>query len=101
MILPEQESKILEAGSYDFHIRTDKDYRALYSADTPYEILFADERAVEILKKYVPEIYYGTNREDQEAMNKCLNDSKTRAALFRNPTESFDKAIGELRDIRA
>lgn len=101
VILPEQESKILEAGSYDFHIRTDKDYRALYSADTPYERLFADERAVEILKKYVPEIYYGTNRKDQEAMNKCLNDSKTRAALFRNPTENFDKAIGELRDIRA
>ena len=50
VILPEQESKILEAGSYDFHIRTDKDYRALYSADTPYERLFADERAVEILK---------------------------------------------------
>ena len=82
-------------------ISADKDYRALYSADTPYERLFADERAVEILKKYVPEIYYGTNRKDQEAMNKCLNDSKTRAALFRNPTENFDKAIGELRDIRA
>ena len=95
------EAQIMEAGSYDFHIRTDKDYRALYSADTPYERLFADERAVEILKKYVPEIYYGTNRKDQEAMNKCLNDSKTRAALFRNPTENFDKAIGELRDIRA
>lgn len=51
VILPEQESKILEAGSYDFHIRTDKDYRALYSADTPYERLFADERAVEVAEK--------------------------------------------------
>jgi len=72
VILPEQESKILEAGSYDFHIRTDKDYRALYSADTPYERLFADERAVEILKKYVPCNHcHGTGAEGDGGSETC------------------------------
>lgn len=98
--LPEQEDKLLTAGSYDFQIRTQRDYRALYSGATPYERLFADERAVTILKKYVPEVYDGTDRRDEEAMSKCLNDSKYRAQLFRMPTEQFDRAIREIETIR-
>lgn len=101
VILPEQESKLLRAGSYDFQIETEKDYRALYSASTSYERLFADDRAVEVLKKYVPDIWYGTERNDSEAMSKCLNDSKFRAMLFRTPTESYDKAIAAISAIRA
>ncbi len=101
LILPEQESVMLTAGSYDFKIETKKDYRALYSASTPYERLFADDRAAEVLKKYVPEIWYGTDRNDAEAMSKCLNDSKFRALLFRTPTENYDKAIAEISAIRA
>ena len=98
--LPEQEDKLLTAGSYDFQIRTQRDYRALYSGATPYERLFADERAVTLLKKYVPEVYDGTDRRDEEAMSKCLNDSKYRAQLFRMPTEQFDRAIREIETIR-
>ena len=99
--LPEQTARILTAGSYAFTIRTEKDYRALYSAATPYERLFEDERAANVLKQYVPEIWYGTDRKDQEAMSKCLNDSKFRAALFRAPTENYDKAIAAICGIRA
>lgn len=101
VFLPEQEKMILSCGSYSFTVKTAKDYRALYSADTPYERLFADERAAAVLKKYLPEIYYGTNRQDEEAMSKSLNDSRFRAELFRTPTENYDKAISEIRTIRA
>ena len=58
-------------------------------------------RAVAVLKKYVPEIVAGTDRADAEAMSKCLNDSRYRAQLFRMPTEAFDKAIREIETIRA
>ena len=101
VFLPEQESKLLTAGSYDFQIRTQRDYRALYSGSTSYERLFEDDRAVAVLKKYVPEIVAGTDRSDAEAMSKCLNDSRYRAQLFRMPTEDFDKAIREIEAIRA
>ena len=101
VFLPEQDSKLLTAGSYDFQIRTQRDYRALYSGSTPYERLFEDDRAVAVLKKYVPEIVAGTDRADAEAMSKCLNDSRYRAQLFRMPTEAFDKAIREIETIRA
>lgn len=99
--LPEQEMRLLAAGNYDFRILTDKEYRVLYTADTSYERLFADERAVEILKKYVPDVYEGTDRRDAEAMSKSLQDSRVRASLFRMPTEPFDEAIKEICRILA
>ena len=49
----------------------------------------------------MPEIVSGTDRNDPEAMSKCLNDSKFRAALFRMPTEQFDNAIREIGKIHA
>lgn len=99
--LPEQAMQTLTAGSYDFTVETEKDYRALFSATTPYERLFEDERAAAVLKKYLPEVYYGTDRKDEEAMSKCLNDSKSRASLFRTPTENYEKAIEEICTIQA
>ncbi len=99
--LSEQERMILATGSYDFQIETQKDYRALYSASTPYERLFEDGRAVEVLKKYLPEIWHGTDRTDVEAMSKSLSDSKFRATLFRTPTDNYDKAIAEISAIHA
>ena len=100
VLLPEQETKLLTAGSYDYRIHTQKDYRTLYSADTPYERLFQDPKAVEIIKKYVPEIYSATDRQDAEAMSKGLNNSRFRAALFRQATEGYDKAIEEISQLR-
>ena len=100
VILPEQESKFLTAGGYDFQIETEKDYRALYSASTPFERLFADDRAVEVLKKHVPEVWYGTDRNDPEAMSKCLNDSKLKAMFLGVPAEKYDQAIAEIGAIR-
>ena len=100
VILPEQENKLLCAGSYDFRIETEKDYRALYSASTPFERLFADDRAVEVLKKHVPEVWYGTDRNDPEAMSKCLNDSKLKAMFFGVLAEKYDQAIAEISAIR-
>ena len=101
VLLPEQEPMMLKAGSFDFHIQTAKDYRALYSETTSYERLFADERAVRVMNQYVPEIVAGTDRKDTEAMSKSLQDSRFRAALFRMPTEPFDRAIQEIKKIHA
>ena len=100
VFLPEQERKLLVAGSHDFIIPTQKDYRALYSASTPYERLFEDDRAVEVLKRYVPEVWFGTDRKDTEAMSKCLNDSKLQAVFFGAPTKNYDMAIAEICSIR-
>ena len=99
--LPEQEQKLLTAGNYDFTIVPKKNYRALYRETTPYEQLFADERAVEVLRKYVPDIYHGTDRKDVEAMSKSLADSRFRAMLFRQPYQQFDRAIEEICAILA
>ena len=99
--LPEQEQKLLTAGNYDFTIVPKKNYRALYRETTPYEQLFADERAVEVLRKYVPDIYHGTDRKDAEAMSKSLADSRFRAMLFRQPYRQFDRAIEEICAILA
>lgn len=99
--LPETEGKLLSAGSYDFHVTTKKDYRAMYSSRTPYERLFADERAVAVLKKHLPELLKETNRDDAEAMSKCLDDTRYRAELFRQPLERYDLAIAEINIIRA
>ena len=101
VILPEQEAMLLTAGSYDFTIFTKKNYRALYHAATSYEQLFADERAVDVLKKHAPEIYHGTDRKDKEAMSKSLADSRFRAMLFRQPYEHLDRAIAEISAIEA
>lgn len=101
VLLPEQSPRLLAAGSYDFTVWPERDYRVLYSAFTPYERLLADERAVSVLNRHVPEIVSDTDRSDPEAMSKCLNDSKFRAALFRMPTEPFDDAIREIGEIRA
>ncbi|MBQ3560085.1 MAG: family 78 glycoside hydrolase catalytic domain [Agathobacter sp.] len=99
--LPEQDVIYAKAGVYDFHLRLKKDYRTLYSADTPLERLFKDKRAVEVLKKYLPELYYGTKENDIEAMSKSLNDSKMQNAMFGGNVENYDKAIAEICQIIA
>lgn len=101
VVLPDQEPMTLASGAYDFLLETGKDYRTLYSATTPYERLFADERAVEVLQKYIPDVLSGTDRKDAEAMSKSIADSKLRAALFRLPVERFDQAIAEISAIHA
>ena len=71
---------------------------------TDYEHIIVDggskDRTIEIIKKYVPEIYSDTDRQDAEAMSKGLNNSRFRAALFRQDTEGYDKAIEEISLIR-
>lgn len=99
--LPEQEPKILPAGRYDFHIRTQRDYRLLYSGHTPYERLLEDDRAVEILSRHLPQVLSGLDRGDPEAMSENLYDTKARMARFRHNTDAFDPAIREIEQLRA
>lgn len=54
--LPEQEPFEVGAGSYDHVVRTERDYRSPYTADTPLERLLADDRAVAIIDERLPGI---------------------------------------------
>ena len=101
VILPGQPTQTLTAGAYDFAVCTERDYRALYTADTPLERLLADPRAVAILEKYLPDTVSDTDRSDVEAMSKGLADIRFRAALFRQPTQAHDQAIAEICALRA
>ena len=98
--LPEQESVTVKSGSYDYTIRTKKDYRSLYHGDTPVRTLLEDARAVAVLDQYLPGTAQGVDRSDAEAMSKSLYDMQRRAALFRAPTAPFDAAISALAEIR-
>ena len=91
--LPEQEPFLVTAGSYDYTIQTEKDYRCLYHAETPVRTLLEDDRAVAILDRYLPGTVQSIDRSDAEAMSKSLNQMRYRAALFRAPTEAHDRVI--------
>jgi alpha-L-rhamnosidase len=101
VILPEQKEMVLSAGSYDFSIQTKKDYRALYSANTRFEQLLSDERAVSVLNEYVPGIFSQLDQKNMESMSKCLNDLRTEALFFGQPTKNIDAAVEALCQIRA
>lgn len=88
------------AGSYDYTVRTQRDYRTLYDGDTPMERLLADMRAMAVLERHLPGTVQRIDRTDAEAMSKSVNDLRKRAALFRTPTEPYDQAISALEQIK-
>ena len=94
--MPEKESIRAAAGSYDYTIRTEKDYRCLYHAETPVRSLLEDDRAVAILEHYLPGTVQSIDRSNVEAMSKSVTDMRCRAELFRFPTEAYDCAIQEI-----
>ena len=99
--LPGNDTPIfVSAGSYNYTV-TNRDYRNIYTDDTSLENLLKDERAVEILKNYLPEFYAGIDRNDNEAMTKSLTNELIRATLFRQPTDNIQKAIKEICSIKA
>ncbi len=73
-----------------------RDYRCIYTADTPLEQMVDDPRVAEILERYMPGFIAGLDRTDIETMSSSLSASRSRAALFQEPTGPFDKAINEI-----
>lgn len=98
--LPEQEPVTVASGSYDYIVRTERDYRSPYDEHTSLETLFADPRALRVLKEDAPEIVEATDPEDKEAMSKGLNLTQYRYRLFRVPTTTVDRAIEDLKEIK-
>lgn len=94
--LPEQQEFSVSAGCYDYTIQTKRNYRRIYTAGTPLEQMVDDPRVVEILERYMPGFIAGLDRTDIETMSGSLSASRSRAALFREPVEPFDKAINEI-----
>jgi len=99
IVLPEQETIHAAAGAYDYVIRTEKDYRCLYTENTAFRDLLKDERAVGVIQKHLPSLIPSLDQKDEEAMSKGLFHSRLRSALFRMPTDSFDAAIAELKTV--
>lgn len=98
--LPEQPPIFVKTGSYDYFIRTERDYRSLYDEKTSLETLFADPRALKVLEEDAPEVIKSTDRSDREAMSKGLNLTQYRYRLFRVPTTTVDRAICDLKEIK-
>lgn len=98
--LPEQEPLVVDAGVFEYTIRTQRDYRALYREDTPMERLLDDPRAAAILDKFLPGAVQETDKKDAEAMSKSLADLRYKTALFRLPTDAYDRAIKEITNIK-
>ncbi len=93
ILLPEQDAMQVDAGQYEYTIRTKHDYRCLYTTDTPAETLLKNPEAVSAVEAILPGTLTGIDPQDEEALSKSLLDMRTQAALFRQPTESFDRAI--------
>lgn len=98
--LPEQEPVVLRAGSYDWTLQTKRDYCRRYRPDTPLETLLADPEAEQILEELLPQFLYETDEADAEAMSKSILDAKTRASIFRMPTENYDLVIERICKLR-
>lgn len=97
--LPEQETIHVCAGTYDYEIQTEKDYRKPYSINTPFRELVRDRRAVEILDRLLPSLLLTLNRTDEEAMSKALVNQVIEKDLFRQPTDAIYNAVKEISEL--
>jgi len=100
IILPEQETKYLTAGNYNFVIETKRDYLAPYSGETPIERLLNDPMSLSVLDEYLTDAIKAIDRNDMEDMSKSLSDMRNRTQLFRLPADAYDKAIKEIEKIK-
>ena len=91
--LPEQEPFTVEAGVYDYTVRPEKNYRALYSAKTRFEDLVKDERAVAVLNECMPGFVESLDRTDNESVTRSLESELVRTTIFRQPNDHIQKAI--------
>ena len=91
--LPEQVPFVVETGVYDYTIRPEKNYRALYSAKTRFEDLVKDERVVAVLNECMPGFVDTLDRTDNEAMTRSLESELVRMTVFRQPNDHIKKAI--------
>ena len=99
--LPEQEPFAVDAGTYDYTIRTERNYRSLYKVTTRFETLLKDERAIAVLDECMPGFVDSIDRNDKEAMSRSLENELVQAALFRRPDEHIRKAIDGIAAIVA
>ncbi len=100
IVLPGREPETVSAGIYRYHVVTERDYAALYRAETPFRVLLEDDRAAAVLEECIPDYMATLDRADAEAMSKSLINARIQAVLFRTPTEGIDHAIEEIGKIR-
>lgn len=96
--LPEQEPVEVGAGSYDYVVRTERDYRCIYTGDTQFEQMLDDDRAVAVLDECLPGIT-DYARGGEENATSTLEDLRA-ASYMHVPGEAIDAAEAKLGELR-
>ena len=100
VILPEsKETKVLEAGSYDFLLETRRDYRILYTSDTLLDDVADDPKALEILKQELPAAFTMAMSGDIEKLSMSFSELAAQP-WFGCPASQVAKALERLAEIR-
>lgn len=100
VLLPERDEPIvLSAGSYDYSIKTSRDYRLLYTMDSMLDHLLPDERAMNILRDNLPAAYGMAMSGDVESLS--LTFAELTLPWFHCPAPDISKTIELLSDIKA
>ncbi len=89
--------QILESGKYSFRYNPISDYRCPYSENTRISRILSDEKATEILKKYVPILVHIVSNSKELSSNSLREISYMHFLPF-DPNE-LEKAIKELTNL--
>lgn len=101
VVMPESgEGKLLTAGTYDFLLEPQKDYRCLYTMDTMLDEVVTDERVMTILQEELPAAYGMGMGGDIESLSMTFRDLAS-APWFGCPAPMVEKAITRMADIKA
>ncbi len=91
------EARELESGTYNFNYIPEVDFRRPYSEDTKISRLLKDEKAVNILRKYVPILTHILSGNKEMSANTLRQISFNHFMPF-DPSE-LEKAISEISDL--
>lgn len=101
LVLPESgETVTLTAGSYDYLLETERDYRSLYTMDTMLDEVVTDERVMNILREEVPAAYGMGMGGDIESLSMTFRELAS-APWFGCPAPMVAKAMERMSAIQA
>lgn len=101
VVLPESgKIKHLTAGTYDFLLETQRDYRSLYTMDTMLDEVVTDQRVMDILREELPAAYGMGMGGDIESLSMTFRELAS-APWFGCPAPMVGKAMQRMADIKA
>lgn len=99
--LPEYEGEalVLEAGIHEITYIPKKDYRNLYSMNTPLSVLTENKKALQILQSRLPSIFHFISLDDIDGKSHTLNTLK-KMDFFGIKAEDIELAAAEILQIK-